>query len=120
LDKELTSIGWTRCSADSCLYVMRRKGKLMILAVYVDDLLLLGDDPAAIRRMKTLLGRYFKIKDLGEVKQIWRWRFRETAANISCLCLRADTSGRSIAILVKQGQIRAQNQHLHHLALLCT
>ena len=70
LDKELTSIGWTRCSADSCLYVMRRKGKLMILAVYVDDLLLLGDDPAAIRCMKTLLGRHFKIKDLGEVKQI--------------------------------------------------
>lgn len=68
LDEDLTSAGWTRCSADSCLYIMRRGNTLLLLAVYVDDLLLLGNDPATIRRQKKLLGRRFKIKDLGEAK----------------------------------------------------
>lgn len=70
LNDELVSLGWERCQSDTCLYVYRVGKVLMFLAVYVDDLVLLGNNPKGIRRMKKLLGRRFKIKDLGEVSYL--------------------------------------------------
>ena len=43
------------------------ENKDVIIAVYVDDLLLFGRDPIAISRLKTSLNERFLMKDLGPV-----------------------------------------------------
>ena len=40
-------------------------GKITILIVYVDDIILIGNDEAKIGQLKTLLAKEFEIKELG-------------------------------------------------------
>ncbi|KAL0561406.1 hypothetical protein IC582_001832 [Cucumis melo] len=43
-------------------------GKIAILIVYVDDIVLSGDDQTEISQLKQRMGNEFEIKDLGNVK----------------------------------------------------
>ena len=38
---------------------------IAILAVYVDDIVITGDDVEEIKKLKERLGRTFEVKDLG-------------------------------------------------------
>ena len=42
--------------------------KITILAVYVDDIIITGDDEGEIARLKQCLGQAFEVKDLGKLK----------------------------------------------------
>ncbi|KAL3520398.1 hypothetical protein ACH5RR_018547 [Cinchona calisaya] len=44
------------------------EGKIAILIVYVDDIILTGDDTAEMERLKSKLASEFEIKDLGSLK----------------------------------------------------
>ena len=43
-------------------------GKIAILIVYVDDIILTGDDVLEMNRLKTSLSSTFEIKDLGSLR----------------------------------------------------
>ena len=51
---------------DPCLYVRRTSGNIMLVALYVDDLLIAGNDMSAISWIKGELRKLFDMKDLGE------------------------------------------------------
>jgi len=70
LDTELQKIGYIRIHADFCIYVYREGETILFLAVYVDDMGLLGNNLDAMQSHKRLLNKQFKIKDLGNIKQI--------------------------------------------------
>ncbi len=53
---------------DPCLYVTHTAKALMIIALYVDDLPIAGNDTVAISWMKGELRKRFEMKDLGEVQ----------------------------------------------------
>ena len=55
--------------ADSSLFVKARDGKLAIVLVYVDDLIITGDDVEEIRRTKENLSVRFQMK----VNQAFSW-----------------------------------------------
>ena len=50
----------------------------MILILYVDDLLLLGEDRSKIEDVKHQLGKLYQIKDLGPAHPIWGLESPET------------------------------------------
>ncbi|KAE8705491.1 PLAC8 family protein [Hibiscus syriacus] len=52
----------------SSLFVKANKGKLAIVLVYVDDLIITGDDEAEILQTKENLSVRFKMKELGQLK----------------------------------------------------
>ena len=72
LNNWLTQSKWKlhRCRSDHCLYYRNYKGKILMVGVYVDDLVITGNCPKLIREFKTDIGNRFKISDLGDLKWI--------------------------------------------------
>ncbi|KAL0318213.1 UNVERIFIED_CONTAM: Retrovirus-related Pol polyprotein from transposon RE1 [Sesamum calycinum] len=57
--------GFSRCQADYSVFVQTTKTGMVILAVYVDDILITGSDIDEIEEAKTYLKKHFVTKDLG-------------------------------------------------------
>jgi len=60
--------GYTQGQSDHTLFFKHHKGKMVVLAVYVDDIVLTGDDKVEINQIKGALTREFQVKDLEEMK----------------------------------------------------
>ena len=59
-------MGLQQTSSDPCLYT-NREGEMIIVAVYVDDILLACNSMKKMEQVKKELGGYFKVNDLGEL-----------------------------------------------------
>ena len=65
----ITSNGYHQCQTDDTMFVKHGAGnKIAILIVYVDDIIITGNDDEEISRLKIKLGTEFELKDLGEMK----------------------------------------------------
>jgi hypothetical protein len=63
--------GYTRSSYDSCVYYRQlADGSFVYLLLYVDDMLIAAKSMLEIKRLKSLLGDEFEMKDLGAAKKI--------------------------------------------------
>ena len=56
---------------DFSLFVRAHGGKLAIVLVYVNDLIIIGDDEAEIHQIKFNLSVQFQMKPLGELKHFF-------------------------------------------------
>jgi len=68
LHSALVDIGLQRSSRDHCVYFDVNKHKMIIVAAYVDDLLIFANDTEEKKKLKQELIKRFKIKDFGPVK----------------------------------------------------
>ena len=57
---------------DHCVYVKRSKKSFLILSLYVDDILLAGNDKEMIVTTKAWLSLNFKMQDMGEANYMLR------------------------------------------------
>ena len=64
IDSYFTGLGFTKSEADANLYQIVVEGKLLIIVLYVDDLILTGDEQL-IHSCKEDLAKEFEMKDLG-------------------------------------------------------
>eukprot|EP00253_Pinus_taeda_P016385 PITA_16385 len=64
IDNYFTGLGFTKSEADADLYHIIVEGKPLIIVLYVDDLILTGDDQL-IKSCKEDLAREFEMKDMG-------------------------------------------------------
>jgi len=64
IDSYFTGLGFSKSEADPNLYHIVVEGKLLIIVLYVDDLILTGDE-LLILSCKEDLAREFEMKDLG-------------------------------------------------------
>lgn len=70
-DSSMTSNGYQRTFADPCVYFKKfPEGNFIILLLYVDDMLIVGQDAKMINNLKMELSKSFDMKDLGPAKQI--------------------------------------------------
>lgn len=65
LSKFLKNFGMTQSKRDYCLFSKVQNGKTTMVVVYVDDLIITGDDENCIAVLKRQLDKAFTIKDLG-------------------------------------------------------
>jgi hypothetical protein len=65
----ILSMEFVRCHSDHTCFIRRRSdGRCIILLVYVDDIILTGDDTPGIAHVKQSLGKVFYVKDLSTLK----------------------------------------------------
>lgn len=74
MNKVLISAGYKRCKTDSCIYVRRSSKSLVIVAVYVDDLLICYNESSWKDKLKSTLTKNFNMKDLGDAKTMLNMR----------------------------------------------
>ena len=65
----LTESGHLVAHADSSFFIKEREEKLAIVLVYVDDLIITGDEEKEIHQTRENLSVCFQMKELGELKQ---------------------------------------------------
>ena len=71
-DSFMVGHGYQRIVADYCVYFKHIPGeKFIILLLYVDDMLIVGQDRAQISKLNKELVESFDMKDLGPTKKIF-------------------------------------------------
>jgi hypothetical protein len=64
-DKTLTSAGFVVNGADKCVYYRFGGGEGVILCLYVDNIVIFGNNENVIKEVKDFLSNNFEMKDLG-------------------------------------------------------
>ena len=60
--------GYHQSNSDHTLFIKRRKCQVTCLIIYVDDMIITGNDPEEITQFRRNLFLEFEMKDLGELK----------------------------------------------------
>ncbi|XP_022041699.1 uncharacterized mitochondrial protein AtMg00810-like [Helianthus annuus] len=64
----LVGVGFVQSQCDHSLYILNKDYVFIALLVYVDDIVITGNNVTEIGRIKGLLSKSFQIKDLGVLK----------------------------------------------------
>ena len=70
LDQSIKSFGFTKCPGEPCVYKRSSKNVIVFLVLYIDDILLIGNDVGTLSSVKVWLSKQFDMKDLGEASHI--------------------------------------------------
>ncbi|KAH9754441.1 hypothetical protein KPL71_015444 [Citrus sinensis] len=66
--KVMVLFGYNQSSSDHTLFIKKRQGKITALIVYVDDMVVTGNDEEERKALQKYLSRDFEMKDLGALK----------------------------------------------------
>ncbi|XP_019239365.1 PREDICTED: uncharacterized protein LOC109219379 [Nicotiana attenuata] len=67
LTEALSSMGYRHSENDYSLFSKKTSSHTIFVAVYVDDVIITGDDSVEIANLKSFLDKQFRIKDLGKL-----------------------------------------------------
>ena len=65
-DKTIKSYGFDQNVNEPCVYKYIKDNKVVFLVLYVDNILLIGNDVEILSNIKKWLAEQFQMKDLGE------------------------------------------------------
>ena len=68
LDKHLIDSGYVKGSADSCIYIKVQDKSFVIMAVYVDDIIPVSNDPSLLELEKKAICQRFEMVDNGAIE----------------------------------------------------
>lgn len=75
--------GFTQCQSDHTMFIKHSlEGKVTLFIVYVDDIVITGDDHDQIEHLKNFLAREFEVKDLGQLKYFLGMKITRTKNGI--------------------------------------
>ncbi|KAH9134879.1 hypothetical protein AeRB84_019465 [Aphanomyces euteiches] len=66
----LGGVGFEKTNVESCIYVRRLKSQLAIVAIYVDDLVVVAENDNVMAEVKTATKNRFASKDMGPINYI--------------------------------------------------
>jgi Reverse transcriptase (RNA-dependent DNA polymerase) len=69
-DKEIKEFGFIKCDEESCVYKQFSWSIIVFLILYVDDILLIGNDIFTFDEVKSSLKKIFSMKDLDEATYV--------------------------------------------------
>ena len=78
IDNFLSELDFVRSEVDKCLYSLQRENFCIFLILYVDDILLAGNNQCEIDSIKDALKGRFNMKDLGPPKSFLGIKIEQT------------------------------------------
>ena len=69
-NEKIKQFGFIRSDDELCVYVRSSGSDVVFLVLYVDDILLIGNDIPTLKNVKTWLGNCFSMKDMGDAAYI--------------------------------------------------
>ena len=69
-DQAIKSFGFIQNMDEPCVYKKHEENAVVFLVLYVDDILLIGNDIGVLSTVKVWLASTFDMKDLGEASYI--------------------------------------------------
>ena len=78
LHKCLTDDNFTQNPADHCVYAKESKGEKVMIAIWVDDLIIAASNTKSLQKVKNMLSTKFKMKDLGRIKHFLGMDFSQS------------------------------------------
>ncbi|GJR28224.1 retrotransposon protein, putative, ty1-copia subclass [Tanacetum coccineum] len=86
-DDEIKKFGFTQNPDEPCVYLKASGSYVAILILYVDDILLMGNNIPMLQDVKSYLGRSFAMKDLGDAAYILGIKiYRDRSKRLIGLC----------------------------------
>ena len=80
LNQFIKSLGFTQCVLDTCLYYKYKDGRIALLAVYVDDIMIASADVEYIKEIKKQFCKKFDMTDIyGRVASFFEYQDHEDA-----------------------------------------
>lgn len=67
IDEFFLKVNFIRSDNDHALYTKEVHGKLLVVCIYVDDLIVTGEDKNMMEKCKTMMEREFEMSDLGSL-----------------------------------------------------
>ncbi|CAN1189995.1 Retrovirus-related Pol polyprotein from transposon TNT 1-94 [Linum perenne] len=83
LTEALVRYGFTQSVSDYSLFTKKTEKGIVTMLVYVDDLIIAGDDELIIQEVKQFLAKEFKVRDLGKLKYFLGLEIARSATGIS-------------------------------------
>ncbi|GKF78588.1 retrotransposon protein, putative, ty1-copia subclass, partial [Tanacetum coccineum] len=69
-DEKIKRFGFTQNRDEPCVYRKASGSNVVFLILYVDDILIMGNNIPRLKEVKDYLGKCFSMKDLGEAAYI--------------------------------------------------
>src|SRR6266508_282176 len=66
--RAMCGLGYKQCNSDHTVFYRHSESHITILVVYVDDMVITGNDGQEITRLKENLMKEFEVKDLGQLR----------------------------------------------------
>ncbi|GJQ95323.1 retrotransposon protein, putative, ty1-copia subclass [Tanacetum coccineum] len=86
-DDEIKKFGFTQNRDEPCVYLKASRSNVTFLILYVDDILIMGNNIPMLQDVKSYLGRCFAMKDLGEAAYILGIKiYRDRSRRLIGLC----------------------------------
>ncbi|GJT03283.1 retrotransposon protein, putative, ty1-copia subclass [Tanacetum coccineum] len=86
-DDEIKKFGFSQNRDEPCVYVKASGSYVTFLILYVDDILIMGNNIPRLQDVKSYLGRCFAMKDLGEAAYILGIKiYRDRSKRLIGLC----------------------------------
>ncbi|GJQ98073.1 retrotransposon protein, putative, ty1-copia subclass [Tanacetum coccineum] len=86
-DDEIKKFGFSQNCDEPCVYVKASGSYVTFLILYVDDILIMGNNIPMLQDVKSYLGRCFAMKDLGEAAYILGIKiYRDRSKRLIGLC----------------------------------
>ncbi|GJQ99179.1 retrotransposon protein, putative, ty1-copia subclass [Tanacetum coccineum] len=86
-DDEIKKFGFSQNADEPCVYLKASGSNVTFLILYVDDILIMGNNIPMLQDVKSYLGRCFAMKDLGEAAYILRIKiYRDRSRRLIGLC----------------------------------
>ncbi|GJZ51765.1 retrotransposon protein, putative, ty1-copia subclass [Tanacetum coccineum] len=86
-DDEIKKFGFTQNQDEPCVYLKASGSNVTFLILYVDEILIMGNNIPMLQDVKSYLGRCFAMKDLGEAAYILRFKiYKDRSRRLIGLC----------------------------------
>ncbi|KAL3630958.1 hypothetical protein CASFOL_023942 [Castilleja foliolosa] len=80
--RTLTLLGFESSRADNSLFLLNRNGIKIFILIYVDDILVTGNNDAVVQKLIEKLKGHFSLKDLGEIHHFLGIEVKKTSQGL--------------------------------------